>query len=153
MGYAYMIPSLPIQQKGNLKQDRFIFSMGNRIINVDYTGAVYASDFSEDNRLGEPYRPWGPPVAFHEGNNIKTRAVFASGESIIVLNEIGEVWAAEMTSRNTLGRPYLLNGEKGPDVALYGVSARHFLIHNDQFLVINDRGEVWAHQIHREELN
>lgn len=70
-----MIPSLPIQQKGNLKQDRFIFPMGNRIINVDHTGAVYASDFSQDNRLGERYRLWGPPVAFNEGNGIKSKAV------------------------------------------------------------------------------
>lgn len=154
MGYAFMIPSLPIQQISTRKKyDRFIFPIGNRFIMVNSKGAVYASDFSEDNRLGEPYRVWGTPVAFYEGNSIRTRAVFASGESIIVLNEKGEVWALDMTSKNTNGRSYLLNGEKGPDVALYGVPARHFLIHNDQFLVINDRGEVWAHQIHREELN
>ena len=84
-----------------------------------------------------------------DNGDVRIRALIPYNNSVIAVNNMWEVWAVDFLSETTYARPYILNGRHGPSVGVYGEPAAHFLVHDEKILVINVKGEVWAHQIHR----
>ena len=148
MSFAKMVPFHPTQGKIVWNEEDYVFPLGNRIMMINKSGGVYASEFSEDYQVGEKYRVWGSPMGLDNGD-VRIRALIPYNNSVIAVNNMGEVWAVDFLSETTYGRPYILNGLHGPSVGVYGEPAAHFLAHDEKILVINVKGEVWAYQIHR----
>lgn len=138
------------QLKSLERPDTFIFPMQNRFMIIDDIGRLLSMDFSEDGQLGERVRLWGTPIGMDNGS-IKVIAVMPAEETIMLLNNNGEVWAVDLTYKEGeyYTHHYLMNGDKGASVGVYGEPARHFLYHNDRVLVVNQKGEVWSHSIIR----
>ena len=65
------------------------------------------------------------------------------GNSIVVVNTNGEVWAQDVVGHQ-VSQAYKLTG---PPVATLGVPAKYVFAMGNSIVVVNTNGEVWAHDV------
>ena len=93
-----------------------------------------------DNTIEGAYRFNGFAVA---KGGVPAKYVLFDDYRVLVVNQIGEVWAQNLTG-NTVGNAYRLSGAS---VAYGGVPAKFVLNQDNRILVVNQIGEVWAQNL------
>ena len=119
-------------------EDRFVVTMGNRILVVTQGGGVFGLDVS-NNRVGNAFQLSGPKVA----SNPQDRFLVAMGNTLIVTTQSGEAFGHEL-SGNTIGEPFRFN--TGSQVA-FNPQDKHLLAVGNKLVVITEDGGVFGHEV------
>ncbi|WP_405419308.1 hypothetical protein [Streptomyces erythrochromogenes] len=119
--------------------DRFVVTMGNRIIVITENGGVFGHDVT-GNTVGPAFAFGGSKVAF---NRAFDRFVVTMGNRIIVITENGGVFGHDVTG-NTVGPAFAFGGSK---VAFNRAFDRFVVTMGNRIIVTTQDGGVWAHDI------
>ena len=119
-------------------EDRFVVTIGNRILVVTQGGSVFGLDVS-NNFVGNAFQLSGPKVA----SNPQDRFLVAMGNTLIVTTQSGEVFGHEI-SNNTIGEPFRFN--TGSQVA-FNPQDKHLLVVGNKLVVITEDGDVFGHEV------
>ncbi|MGW2014390.1 hypothetical protein, partial [Streptomyces sp. NPDC001927] len=119
--------------------DRFVVTMGNRIIVTTQDGGVFGHDIN-GNTVGPAFKFGGSNVAF---NGPIDRFVVTMGNRIIVITKDGGVFGHDING-NTVGPPFAFGGSK---VAFNGAFDRFVVTMGNRIMVITQDGGVFGHDI------
>ena len=118
-------------------QDKWVLTLGNRILVITSDGRVFAHDL-QGNTVGNPHQLTGPIVAA----NPQDKYVLALGNRILVITTDGRVFVHEING-NTIGVPFQLSA---PKVAA-NPQDKYVLVMDNRILVITQTGQVFAHPV------
>ncbi|MFF5369691.1 hypothetical protein, partial [Streptomyces sp. NPDC013187] len=119
--------------------DRFVVTMGNRIIVITQNGGVFGHDIN-GNTVGPAFAFGGSKVAF---NGSVDRFVVTMGNRIIVITQNGGVFGHDING-NTVGLAFAFGGSK---VAVNGTFDRFVVTTGNRIIVTTQDGGVWAHDV------
>ncbi|MFE6061995.1 hypothetical protein [Streptomyces sp. NPDC056431] len=134
-----MSVSAPFPVAFNGAFDRFVVTMGNRIIVTTQNGGVFGHDIT-GNTVGPGFAFGGSKVAF---NGAVDRFVVTMGNRIIVTTQNGGVFGHDITG-NTVGPGFAFGGSK---VAFNGAVDRFVVTMGNRIIVTTQDGGVWAHDV------
>jgi len=123
----------------NGDDDRFVVTMGNRIIVVRRDGGVFGHGVSVD-LVTQAFGFSGSRVAF---NGDADRFVLTMGNRIIVIRRDGQVFGHDVTG-NTIANAF---GYSGSKVAFNGDADRFVLTMGNRIIVIRRDGRVFGHDV------
>ena len=117
--------------------DKWVFTMGNRIVVIVNTGQVFVHDVAGET-VGNPFQLSGPAVAA----NPPDKWVLPMGNRILVILTDGRVFGHDI-SGTSVGPGFKLSG---PPVAANPPDKRVLIMGNRIMVVLND-GRIFAHDV------
>ncbi|MGW1768154.1 hypothetical protein ACWCQL_29430 [Streptomyces sp. NPDC002073] len=131
--------SAPFPVAFNGSVDRFVVTMGNRIIVTTQNGGVFGHDIN-GNTVGPGFAFGGSKVAF---NGAVDRFVATMGNRIMVFTQNGSVFGHDV-SGNTIGNGF---GFAGSKVAFNGAVDRFVATMGNRIMVFTQNGSVFGHDV------
>jgi cytochrome c551/c552 len=123
----------------NGPRDRFVVTMGNRIIVTTQDGGVFGHDVS-GNAVAPAFKLGGSPVAF---NGAQDRFLLTMGDRMIVITQSGDVFGHDV-ARGTVGPAFKFEGSR---VAYNGSLDRFVVTMAKRLIVITQSGDVFGHDV------
>ncbi|MGH9928244.1 MAG: hypothetical protein ACREA9_03340 [Pyrinomonadaceae bacterium] len=133
-GVGLALAALP--RVGFNPQDKWVVTMGNRVLVITNNGDVFAHDFG--STIGPAFQFIGPPVAF----NPQDKWVVTMGNRILVITNNGSVFGHDLAG-TTIGPSFQL---AGPPVA-FNPQDRWVVTIGNRILVIVNDGHVFGHDL------
>ena len=132
-----MTAPFPVAFNGDI--DRFVVTMGNRIIVIRRDGGIFGHDINA-NLVGPAFGFGGSKVAF---NGDIDRFVVTMNNRIIVIRRDGAVFGHDVNG-NTIANAF---GYSGSKVAFNGDADRFVVTMGNRIIVIRRDGGVFGHDI------
>ena len=118
-------------------QDRFVVTIGNRIVVTTQDGSVFGHDVS-GHRSGEAFQFTGSKAAF----NSQDRFVVTIGNTLIVTTQNGDVFGHDVSGRD-IGPPFKFSGSK----AAFNPQDRFVVTIGNTLIVTTQNGDVFGHDV------
>ncbi|WP_247501258.1 CAP domain-containing protein [Bradyrhizobium sp. 135] len=137
IGQAFKFAGSNVAYNGDA--DRFVVTMGNRIIVIRRDGGVFGHDVT-GNTVGQAFKFAGSNVAY---NGDADRFVVTMGSRIIVIRRDGGVFGHDVTG-NTIGQAFKFAGS---NVAYNGDADRFVVMMGNRIIVTRRDGGVFGHDV------
>jgi hypothetical protein len=120
-------------------QDRFVVTMGDKLIVTTQNGDVFGHDVS-GHRSGEAFKFTGSKAAF---NGPVDRFVVTIGDKLMVITQNGDVFGHNVAGRN-ISPPFKFTGSKA---AFNGPVDQFVVTMGDKLMVITQNGDAFGHDV------